>query len=106
MAPIPRCSGDARVVTTSDLTRALLAPSVAAAFATPTPVFGEDARPVDGAILVIRRADGKSIGVGGRCRAGSSLCARPLTDELAALPELFSRLQSQRTLQSCPTFTR
>lgn len=63
-ATIPTCARDARVVTTSDLTRVLTNPVVAAAFATTTPVFGYDPRPVDGSILVLRRPDGTSLGIG------------------------------------------
>jgi len=63
-ATIPTCARDARVVTTSDLTRVLTNPVVAAAFATATPVFGYDPRPVDGSILVLRRPDGTSLGIG------------------------------------------
>jgi hypothetical protein len=63
-AALPICSRDARDVTTGDVTRVLSVPSVVAAFATPTAVFGYDSRPVDGRILVLRSPDGKSLGIG------------------------------------------
>ncbi|HEX3695028.1 MAG TPA: hypothetical protein VH374_06520 [Polyangia bacterium] len=105
-AAIPRCSADARVVTTSDVTKALAAPSVASAFAAPMPLYGVDERPTDGAIFVVSRPDGKSIGIGGPCdaSAGSLPCGRPLTDDLRALSTLFFNLKSQLTTRDCPSF--
>jgi len=86
---LPLCSRDARVVTTSDLTRVLTNPVVAAAFGADTPVFGQDSRPYDGRILVLRRPDGKSLGI------GSSIPASPVPPELAAVTTVLGRLETQ-----------
>ncbi len=45
---------------------------VAAAFGPATPVVGYDSRPIDGRILVLRRPDGKSLGIGDS-RPGSAV---------------------------------
>jgi hypothetical protein len=106
-APIARCSADARVVTTSDLARALSAPSVASAFASPMPVFGLDSRAGDGAILVVHRADGKSLGLGGRCSVASSgFTCTPITDEMLALSDLLYRLATTSIQTSCPALVQ
>lgn len=91
MVALPLCSRDAHVVTTSDLTRVLGAPAVVAAFGTDTPVFGVDSRPVDGRILVLRRPDGESLGIG--ASAPGSVVPAPLADVQAVL----GRLDAQST---------
>jgi hypothetical protein len=89
---LPRCSRDARVTTTGDVTRALAQPGVAAAFGASTPVFGSDPRPADGQILIVKRADGTSFGIGGPC----SDCARPLTPALRTLGTVLQTLSFQQ----------
>ncbi len=96
-APIPRCSRDARVVTTGDLTRALTNPAAASAFAANMPVFGSDYRPADGSILVVSRPDGTSVGIGGRCDS----CPRPLPAALAELATVIVRFDQQ--MRATPT---
>jgi hypothetical protein len=92
--PVPRCSRDARVVTTGDVARALAQPDVAPSFGGSTPVFGSDPRGGDGSLLVVTRPDGTSVGLGGSCAAGS--CARPLTPGLAMLQTTLYRLSEQQ----------
>jgi hypothetical protein len=90
--PVPRCARDSRVVTTSDIVRVISEPTVAAAFAAgTTPVYGEDARAYDGTILVLRRADGTSLGIGPECTG----CPKPLTPALRAVVPVFRELQRQ-----------
>jgi hypothetical protein len=102
---IPRCSRDARVATTGDLTRALAQPDVAASFGGSTPVFGSDPRGADGSILVVTRPDGTSVGLGGSC--DSTTCGRPLTSGLATLQTVLYQLSGQQladpTCASLPT---
>lgn len=90
---IPRCSRDARVTTTADVTRALAAPGVAASFGSNRPVFGADPRVVDGSVLFVTRADGTSLGIGGSCASG---CAHPLTPALANLGAVLHTLSAQQ----------
>jgi hypothetical protein len=90
---VPRCSRDARVTTTADVTRALAAPGVAASFGSDRPVYGADPRVVDGSVLFVTRADGKSLGIGGSCASG---CARPLTPALATLGSVLHALSAQQ----------
>jgi len=89
MAALPLCARDARVVTTSDLTRTLTNPVVAGAFGADMPVFGYDSRPVDGTILVLRRADGQTVGI------GSSRPGAVVPPELLEAQKLLSRLDAQ-----------
>ncbi|HVZ75653.1 MAG TPA: hypothetical protein VHJ20_24945 [Polyangia bacterium] len=98
---IPQCSADARVVTAGDLSRALTAPSVAAAFAKPMKVYGADTRPVDGTILIVERADGTAIGLGNPCFSGVGTCNDPTTDMLT-LRDLLQRLGATVTKTACP----
>ena len=89
---IPRCARDSRVVTTADVARVLTDPGVVSAYAAGlTPVYGYDYRANDGAILVLRRPDGTSLGIGGDCDG----CARPLTPALKAVPPVFGLLEQQ-----------
>jgi hypothetical protein len=90
-AAIPRCARDARAVTTSDIVRALGLPGIADSFGSDTPVFGYDSRPVDGAVLVLRRNDGLSVALGSPCAA----CPHPLTPEMATVMSLFGGLSTQ-----------
>lgn len=94
-AAFPICSRDARLVTTGDLVRALAHPSVQTAFETTLPVYGRDDRPVDGSLLVIRRQDGTSLGIGGACTPPDSLCSRSLKPGMADLAKLLARLRIQ-----------
>jgi len=89
MAALPLCARDARVVTTSDLTRALTNPVVAGAFGPNMPVVGYDSRPADGSILVLRRPDGQAVGIG---RSGPD---SPVPPELLAAQTLLYRLDAQ-----------
>ncbi|MDB4981014.1 MAG: hypothetical protein JWM82_1766 [Myxococcales bacterium] len=88
---LPAC-GTNDVVSLLDITRDLASADVVAAFAlTTAPVYGRDARPVDGTVFFVRRADGRTIYVGGDCGAGQSGCVavprgvRALADDLTAL---------------------
>lgn len=94
-AEFPVCSRDARVVTTGDLVRALAHPNVQTSFEVTLPVYGRDARPVDGSLLVIRRSDGSSLGIGEACTATDMLCARSLKPGMADLAKLLVRLYAQ-----------
>jgi hypothetical protein len=96
---IPRCSADARVITTADLTRALAAPSVASAFGATMSFLGS----MGGmsTYLVIQRGDGNSLGIGGECAATDTLC-RPLTDELRAVSTILGQLESDLVNRHCP----
>jgi len=86
---LPLCSRDAHVVTTSDLTRVLTDPAVAAAFGANTPVFGQDSRPYDGRILVLHRPDGESLGI------GDSTPGSVVPPRLAAVTTVLGRLEAQ-----------
>jgi hypothetical protein len=98
---IPRCSRDARVVTTGDITRALAQPGVKSAFGPNTPVFGSDPRGADGDIMVVTAPDGTSVGIGGPCTA----CAHAATPALSALEQTLDTLSvQQRADPSCAAF--
>ncbi|HEX4404012.1 MAG TPA: hypothetical protein VH560_04240 [Polyangia bacterium] len=98
---IPRCSRDARVVTTGDVTRALALPGVKSSFGPSTPVFGTDARESDGSIMIVTAPDGTSVGLGGPCPS----CARPTTAGLNALRATLGTLsEQQRADVSCAAF--
>jgi hypothetical protein len=95
-APIPRCARDSRVVTTSDITRALNHPDVLAAYGSNTPVYGYDARANDGAVLILRRPDGTSLAIGSVCVGCSAASiARPLTPGLSSALLWFATLERQ-----------
>ena len=95
-APIPRCTRDSRVVTTSDITRAVNHPDVLAAYGNNTPVYGYDARANDGAVLVLRRPDGTSLAIGSVCVGCSpASIARPLTPGLSSAVLWFATLDRQ-----------
>jgi hypothetical protein len=89
MAPLPICSRDGREVTTADVARVLTAPSVVAAFGTPTPVFGYDSRPTDGRILILRTPDGKSLGI------GANTIDKPVPQAMQDVQSVISRLDTQ-----------
>jgi hypothetical protein len=96
---IPRCSGDARVITTSDLVRVLSEPSIAAAFSSPPTAFGTLKGLIDH--LEVRRADGAAISIGGACAPPELPCERPLTPAAFAVKEAFRLLQDQRSADGC-----
>ena len=101
MAALPLCARDARVVTTSDLTRALTNPVVAGAFGANMPVFGYDPRPVDGTILVLRRPDGQTVGIG-NSRPGAMV-----PPELLEAQKVLGRLDAQMIGDpACATISR
>jgi hypothetical protein len=101
MVPLPLCARDARVVTTSDLTRVLTNAVVAGAFGTDLPLFGYDPRPTDGTILVLHRSDGKTLGIG---RSGPGAEVPP---ELLEAQTVLSRLDGQMLGDSaCVNITR
>lgn len=83
---LPACGSDA--VDPADLTAALEAASES--WATAPNLFGVDPRPYDGQVLVIARADGKTIELGDAC--DNSVGCRPLTPALEALRTVFARL--------------
>ena len=89
MVPLPICARDARVVTTGDVTRVLAPAVVSAAFGSDTPVFGLDSRPSDGSILILRRPDGTSLGI------GQSRPDTPVPPELVDVRTVFNRLDTQ-----------
>ncbi|HVU50207.1 MAG TPA: hypothetical protein VHL80_05955 [Polyangia bacterium] len=91
---LPRCSRDARVATTRDLTRALAQPDVAASFGADTPVFGSDPRGSDGSITVVTRPDGTSVGLGEPCF--STVCDHPLTSAFQTLESVLARISEQQ----------
>jgi len=97
MADVPRCSRDARVVTTADVTAALAHPDVKAALQVPGQlVYGLDSRPSDGAVLVVEAGAG-SFAVGGPCQPGTTdFCARALPPGLAALARSLTGLDEQQ----------
>ena len=101
MAALPLCARDARVVTTSDLTRVLTDPVVAGAFGANMPVFGYDSRPVDGSIFVLHRPDGQTVGI------GSSRTDTPVPPELLQAQKVLSRLDAQMLGDpACANITR
>ncbi len=88
---LPTC-GAHDVISLLDITRDLADADVVAGFAlTTAPIYGRDSRPIDGQIFFVRRADGRTVYVGGDCGAGSSGClavprgVRALADQLTAL---------------------
>jgi hypothetical protein len=104
MASVPRCSYDARVVTTSDVVAAFNDPDVVAALAKPGMlVYGTDARAYDGSILLVTRTPpaeantGGSFGIGPTCvpNANTGLCARAVPDGLVKLQQVLTRLDTQ-----------
>jgi hypothetical protein len=102
-APIPRCTRDSRVITTSDIVvRVLAHPEIRAAFARgTTPVYGYDARANDGTILILYRADGASLGIGSECPT----CSRPLTAAMRAVVSVLVDLGRQQTATpACSAF--
>lgn len=86
---LPLCARDARVVTTSDLTRVLTSAVVTGAFGTNMPVFGYDPRASDGSILVLRDAAGKTLGI------GSSRASAVVPPELLEVQTVLDRLDQQ-----------
>jgi hypothetical protein len=93
---IPRCTRDSRVVTTSDIARAINEPTVLAAYATTTPVYGYDYRANDGQILILRRPDGTSLGIGSTCNGCSpTAVANPLTPALSAVGAVLGAFDRQ-----------
>ncbi|MEA2696812.1 MAG: hypothetical protein QOI66_1083 [Myxococcales bacterium] len=97
-APIPRCSRDARVVTTGDLTAALNAPGVQASFTKELSVFGYDSRANDGGILILRRPDGTVLGIGEDCSLTVTGCNKPIPAPLAQLSFVMARFDQQMRL--------
>jgi hypothetical protein len=98
---IPRCSRDARVVTTGDIARAIAQPGVKSSFGPDTPVFGSDSRDADGEIMIVTAPDGTSVGIGGPCVS----CAHPTTPALDALEQTLGALsEQQRADVSCAAF--
>jgi hypothetical protein len=98
---IPRCSRDARVVTTGDIARALAQPGVKSSFGPDTPVFGNDPRDADGNIMIVTAPDGTSVGIGGPCAS----CARPSAPDLDALEQTLEALSEQQHADpSCAAF--
>jgi hypothetical protein len=75
-APIPRCSRDARVLTTGDLARALARPGVTSSFGAGT--FGSQS---NSPYLVVTAQNGDSVTIADPCTG----CAHPLNDDLSAL---------------------
>ena len=103
-APIPRCSRDARVVTTGDLTAALNAPGVQASFTKDLSVFGYDSRANDGGILILRRPDGTVLGIGDDCSLTLTGCNKPIPPPLAQLSSIMARFDEQmRLTPECAT---
>jgi hypothetical protein len=98
---IPRCSGDARVVTTSDVTRVLSEPSIAAAFATPATVFGGTAG--FNYRLEVQRADGTGISIGSPCVPPDG-CTRALTPAAFDVQMALRTLYWQRVADGCVDF--
>jgi hypothetical protein len=97
-APIPRCSRDARVVTTGDLTAALNAPGVQASFTKELSVFGYDSRNNDGGILILRRPDGTVLGIGEDCSLTVTGCNKPIPVPIAQLSSIVGRFDEQMRL--------
>jgi hypothetical protein len=97
---IPRCSADARVVTTADVARALAAPSVASAFASPMALFGIQG--TFSSVFVVRRPDGASFAIGDDCPPNDHSGCRPITTDLKALARVLSRLEGALINRSCP----
>jgi hypothetical protein len=97
-APIPRCSRDARVVTTGDLTAALNAPGVQASFTKELSVFGYDSRNNDGGILILRRPDGTVLGIGEDCSLTVTGCNKPIPLPLAQLSSTIGQFDQQMRL--------
>jgi hypothetical protein len=93
-AAVPRCARDSRVVTSSDVARVLDEPTVAGAFAAPTPVYGYDERNNDGGVLVLRRADGTSLAIGSACDNCTGI-QRPLTPGMIAVVPVLQALDTQ-----------
>lgn len=94
---IPRCSRDARVVTTFDIARAFDDPDVKAALAmSGTLVYGIDPRAYDGSIVIVSNTKG-TIGIGADCdpAAGNQFCTRVVPPGVAALRLLLVRLDNQ-----------
>jgi hypothetical protein len=98
--PIPRCSADARVVTTADVARALAAPSVASAFAAPMALFGVQG--TFGSVFVVRRPDGAAFAIGDDCPPNDHSGCRLITTELKTLESLLGRLEGALINRSCP----
>jgi hypothetical protein len=93
---IPRCGAAFDTFTTADVLEAMAAPDVVAAFAEAQPqVYGHDSRPVDGQVLAVRRKDGHGVMLGSPCGPGRP-CARPLTDGLAHLAAILTKLDAQQ----------
>ncbi len=99
---VPRCGARHDWFTTADVMEALAADDVVAAFAQPTPlVYGHDSRPYDGAILSVRRGDGRGLDIGGPCSPNRT-CSRPLTAGMNRLQAVLTRLEAQqRALPGC-----
>jgi len=102
MATLPLCARDARVVTTSDLTRVLTNPIVTSAFGPQMPVVGYDERPVDGSIFVLRRPDGQSVGIG-RSQPGAAVVPTELLEAQAILSRLDTQMLGD---PACAAVTR
>jgi hypothetical protein len=98
---LPRCGAASDLYTTADVLQALAAPDVAAALAQPAPlVYGRDDRPVDGAVLAVRRADGRGLILGDPC--GTGPCDRPLTEGMIRLAAILHKIEAQqRALPGC-----
>jgi hypothetical protein len=70
---LPPC-GTLDLYDPADLMHAVADPDVQAALAMPTPpIYGRDARPVDGTIFQFLRADGRGFLAGGACGSGGPL---------------------------------
>ena len=94
MTVVPRCTRDSRVVTTADITRVVNDPNVLAAYGAGTPVYGDDARVYDGAVLILRRPNGTSLAIGSMCSAPCSV-TNPLTPALSAAGLVLRDLDQQ-----------
>jgi hypothetical protein len=102
--PLPTCGAN-DVVSLLDVTRDLAKADVVAAFAkTPAPVYGRDARPVDGTIFFVSRGDGKAIYVGADCGAGQTTCT-PVPKGVRALADHLTMLAAhQLAAPECAAF--
>lgn len=101
-ATLPACGSES--VDGADLTEALTAPDVEAAFTTDeSVVLGEDQRPVDGSVLVVQRGDGKRITIGNACPSGQSGCT-PVPAGVQSLSDLLFNLSLQQAAIPGPCF--
>lgn len=92
---LPACASGGAGGSVARIMALLRDPAVVAQFVDGEVVLGTDPRPVDGALRVLTRADGRRITWGGQCPAPTPATCRPVPEALDALATALSNLNPE-----------